>query len=739
MVFGIVPILNLSNGRLAEAASETSGLATCWKGFLRRCSRTGPGRGRHAGCAKPQAARLTEDAAHMVEQRRIRFLTVIWGARYVEEFCLVALPSFLAPGNLPHLAAETDLEVLVMTSEASIPAFEAQAMFRRLQETCPVRFILIDDLITNGLYGVTLTLAYARGIRDSGEAQTETDFVFMNSDFVLADGSLATLLAMLRAGHRCVLAPSLRARSEKVLPLLQARVDAATRQLAMPPREMVGLALANLHPTVVGKTVSQNFVTSSTHNQVYWQVDRDTLLARHYLIFMLAIRPERLLGAVNSYCDYGFVPEMVPSGAMTVLGDSDGFFMLEMQATDQEKQVLRCGRATIPEIAGSLSSWTTDEHRRVAEFEIVFHASDLPAGLDAARRGHAEFMGRLRAALSQPPLSHVAHPYWVGGVEAWALHKAETGGALPPELLPPGVAPDPAVVPADAAELAAAAGEGQPAAPGSLAGGSAVEAAAALLGRIGRHHRGIGRGLLGLHQKLLLVGRRLLGKPPNVPLWHHEWADVQLGLAALKTPPEARRSLLVCSDGSILRRAAEARPEFDVHFGLEGFIRGEAAADAGTYDYVVLHVLRAAAPRARDAIEAAERLLRPGGSIAVYFEHPDAEVDPSNFTAELSYYIENVLPQDWLAWRIEARFSGGRAKRDLTLLERALFRRMVLHRPADIPTALLAVGLWPPVAAGLAIHNLLSLRDADDCPPFCTSALIRLRCQHSGAAPGGMH
>jgi len=38
----------------------------------------------------------------MVERRRVRFLTVIWGARYVEEFCLVTLPSFLAPGNLPH-------------------------------------------------------------------------------------------------------------------------------------------------------------------------------------------------------------------------------------------------------------------------------------------------------------------------------------------------------------------------------------------------------------------------------------------------------------------------------------------------------------------------------------------------------------------------------------------------------------------------------------------------------------
>ena len=650
----------------------------------------------------------------MVERRRVRFLTVIWGARYVEEFCLVTLPSFLAPGNLPHLAAATDLEVLIMTSAASIPAFETQSLFRRLQATCPVRFILIDDLITNGLYGVTLTLAYARGIRDSGEAQTETDFVFMNSDFVLADGSLATLLGMLRAGHRCVLAPSLRARSEKVLPLLQERLDVATGQLAMSPREMVGLALANLHPTVVGKTVSQNFVTCSTHNQVYWQVDRDTLLARHYLIFMLAIRPERPLGAINSYCDYGFVPEMVPSGAMTVLGDSDGFFMLEMQATDHEKHFLRCGSKTIAEIAAELSNWTTAEHRRVAEFEIVFHSGDLPAGIDAARRDHAAFMAKLQAALSQqPPLSHVAHHYWVNGVTAWAQRKSDTGGALPPELGLPGVAPGSAAVPT---------------APGVLASAAAPEPA-----------RLLQRGLLGLHQRLLRLGRRLLGQPPNVPVWHRKWADIQLGFAALGMPGEVSRSLLVCGAGSTLSSVASKRPGFDLHFGIESFIRGDLQAGAATYDHVVLHILRANVQRARAAIEAAQSLLRPGGRISLLFEHPDAEEDLFNFTAELAQYQENILPEDWLDWRIEARFVGGLLKRKLARLERALFQRMMPKRPAGIPTALLAIGLWPAVAAGLAWYNRRSMRLSDDCPPFCTSALIRLRRQGSVAVSGDMH
>src|SRR4051794_30387325 len=116
-----------------------------------------------------------------VQKLKIKFLTVIWGDRYIEEFAQVSLPSYLAEGNLPALAQDSDIEVLVLTAENSRRKFDEEPAFRRLGAICPVRFIYIDDLITTGVYGVTLTLAYARGIMDSGAAQTETHFIFMNS------------------------------------------------------------------------------------------------------------------------------------------------------------------------------------------------------------------------------------------------------------------------------------------------------------------------------------------------------------------------------------------------------------------------------------------------------------------------------------------------------------------------------------------------------------------------------
>ena len=48
----------------------------------------------------------------MAEKLKVKFLTVIWGVRYIGEFARVSLPSYLAAGNLPYVAVETDLEIL---------------------------------------------------------------------------------------------------------------------------------------------------------------------------------------------------------------------------------------------------------------------------------------------------------------------------------------------------------------------------------------------------------------------------------------------------------------------------------------------------------------------------------------------------------------------------------------------------------------------------------------------------
>uniref|UniRef100_UPI003F714D9A hypothetical protein n=1 Tax=Elioraea sp. TaxID=2185103 RepID=UPI003F714D9A len=655
---------------------------------------------------------------------KVKFLTVIWGARYIDEFARISLPSYLAPGNLPALAAASDLEILMLTSRESIAAFDGKPAFERLRQLCPVRFLPIDDLITSGCYGVTLTLAYARGIADSGAAQTDTTFVFMNSDFVLAEGALETLLTRLHQGHRCVMAPSLRARAEDALPVLADAIDPRDGSLAMPPRAMVRLAFDTLHPTVVAKTVTQQLVTCTTHNQIYWQVDGTALLARYHLIFMLAIRPERPIGRVNSYCDYGLVPELVPSGAFTILDDSDSFFMLELQPSDQERRFISSGAKRPAEIARELSVWTTREHRRFAEADVLFRTADPPDGLDEARRHLAGFMAAVRSRMTRRPADHEDHLYWTLGVAAWRSLRAAGGDdqVEPPELASPAAA--------------------RTTAPRGWLRGVAA-----------RRRRGRRVPLAQrLYTGLLARARRAMGSVPDVPIWHHLWPDSRLLLDWVEALPPADHRLLVCADDSTLAAALGRGDRFEVRTGFDALLEDidadldRSRAQAEGYGVVLLHLHRADVLTAGRLIEAARQLVRPGGAIAIYIDHPNGDADPSNFTIELAHYTSDLFLSGWLGCRVAARFAGGRIKRRLRRLERRVLNQLWPSSWTRLPLLLGAMVLWPVVAALTAANNLRMGRPSEVCPAYCTSALIVLsgletgrlgapRPDHAGVAP----
>ena len=659
----------------------------------------------------------------MSDRLKVRFLTVIWGTRYIEEFARVSLPSYLAAGNLPFMAAETDLEIVVMTSKESRDKFEERDYLDKLKAICPVRYILIDDLITTGNYGVTLTLAYARGIRDSGSEQTNTHFVFMNSDFVLADGSLKTLVAKLREGHHAIMAPSLRACSEAVVPELIDAVDQANGTLTMSPWPMVQLAFDNLHPTVIGKTVTQDFVTCATHNQIYWQVDKTTLLGRYHLIFMLAIKPEVPMGIVNSYCDYGFIPELVPSGDFSIIDDSDGFFMLELQPAEQEKGYLRYGRApSLEKIARELSPWTTLEHRRFAEVDVVFRSGELPAELPKIRAEAASFMSELNRCM-KPPRDHTDHFYWVSGVQAWGSVKFPRGApVLPPEMvgedgLPPRRNPS---------------------------------------ARMGAIVFTIKRLLLQSFIDFMGVVRRQVGVVPDVPIWHYLWLDSRLILNWIKSAPAVadQKSALVCDDSSPLLLSLRKHMPIEFYIGLRDILSDSArrsSADAGSdvaggsgdgvlvdqkLDNIFVHIHRMQMLNLREILEWAEASIKPEGTIVVFVESRSREEEEGNFSLELAQSIQDFVPANWPGFELKASFAGGTAKRRLRSRERLLFRFLWPSSPGRLPISVAAAGLWSGIAALTAVNNFRLRNRSSPCPDFCSSALLCLtNCASGITAP----
>jgi hypothetical protein len=373
-------------------------------------------------------------------RRPIVLIVPVWGRGHVARFLDRVLPSWLAPGNLPALARERAFTVVFLTDAAEAARMRTHALVGRFETFAAVRIEAIDDLIASGVATVTLTLAFTRGAALGRKLAPDAAVVFLNADFLLADGSLAHLAGQLDAGAEMVLAPSLRAVEEVVRPRHDA-LRAPEGTLTVPSRELVKVALDALHPTVTACRLDQQRMSSAHPNQFFWRVNDETLICRSMLLFPLAVVPRRDVEPAVTFCDYGFIEQLAPDATPVALADSDSWFALELCPARHESWLIREGGATTPDLARSLSAWSTAFHRAQLRHRIVIHAGDPGGNLTAASAEADRRVSKIVAALG-PAIPAAHHPYWISGAHAWRRLRREAGlpdaapelGDLPPDL-----------------------------------------------------------------------------------------------------------------------------------------------------------------------------------------------------------------------------------------------------------------------------------------------------------------
>src|SRR5215467_11399622 len=362
-----------------------------------------------------------------------RLIIPLWGSVYAEKLVSMTLPALLAPGNLPSLATMFDVEVVLVTESKLVDYIRQARSFQRLSAICPVKFASLDDLMPcePGEYGVVLTAALFRGFVDLGAKVTETFLLFLNADFIIADGSYRRLAELMREGKRVIHAPSFRVVLEEVWPQLAARVDAESGVLAVKPREMAKLALTHKHLTVKARTVNQRLYHQWCMDQFYWYVDEETLVGYQWPVALVAIKPERVITQPVLVWDFGYLPEAAPTLEPCFLVDSDDFFMIEPQKRVTGEELVRPGGISLDAIAKFLSDWTTREQRRCGRQLLTIHAGDLPVDVDEVITESRHYMNEIARSLSPEPQSHIGH----GKLGRWftettrRLKERSTGGS----------------------------------------------------------------------------------------------------------------------------------------------------------------------------------------------------------------------------------------------------------------------------------------------------------------------
>src|SRR5690349_12017487 len=188
--------------------------------------------------------------------RAVTVLMPVWGYRFVNQFLEFCLPTLLAPGNLPAVAAMLPCRFVLLSREMDEPLIRASRAWRQLEKICEAEVRSIDDLITDGNHTATITLAFARAVRETADAMVDTAFIFLVSDYLVADGSLASVIRRIRDGASGVVAGNFQIVAEDAIPVLRRSLDPASPAIVLPPRELVAWSLAHLHPATAANVVN---------------------------------------------------------------------------------------------------------------------------------------------------------------------------------------------------------------------------------------------------------------------------------------------------------------------------------------------------------------------------------------------------------------------------------------------------------------------------------------------------
>jgi hypothetical protein len=547
----------------------------------------------------PRALRSAPKAA--------KVLLPVWGYHHVRYFLEWSLPTLLAAGNLPAIAAVLPTECVIMTSADDEEFVRQHPAFKALAASCKVAIRHIDHLITDGNYSTTITLAYTESLREVGDAVVDTCFFFLVSDYIMADNSLGNAVKRMLAGASAVVVGNCQVVLEDAMPWLQQRLARTKQALALNPRELMAWALNHLHPATLANTVNIPFNHNSHTNRLFWRVDGNTMLGRFYLMHMLCVRPEVTNFVIGSSCDYSFIPEMCPSGNVETITDSDEYLVVELQPRSHEAIFLRPGPLRPRELAKSLREWTTAVHRDNAHKTLVFHAGELPADMPEKTAEADSFVNAIAELLKSRPRPHRGHPYWYGAMAAFydakghRLNDDEWRYAL-----------------------------GLPAADHWIS-------------------------------KWLLQRAKyaLTGKPPHVMPWHPDWPDFRAVLEELNPYfADPNQKLLTLSNGPTALSVALADNGERTHrMRSVPFLKvpvERLAPLRGAFDICLLELAETDLRYGNELIDRIVPLLKVGGRIVVFVRNPRISDKGNEFTRAVTRESSRLIRSG--ATPVEARF-----------------------------------------------------------------------------------
>lgn len=278
------------------------------------------------------------------------------------------LPTLLAPGNLPALHAVAPTSYRIHTSETDKPRFEEHPGIAALRQILPVEIATSpDDAFKHpvethlGIWRDGVSRARAVGAH----------FMALPADMLWADGAFGHLAQRLAAGEVAVYALFMRVVHETITEALGWRSGGPPLPFgALPPRELVGLALRHIHPLLAAyRRDSEHFPFHPEY--IIWPVPGEGVLMRSLATTALIFDPQHC--AVDHHFS---LLEGADLERVGFIDDSDQLFGVSLTPlTKDVNWFFTRQTADIETIGAWWNVFDGYAHDHLADHAIRFHAA----------------------------------------------------------------------------------------------------------------------------------------------------------------------------------------------------------------------------------------------------------------------------------------------------------------------------------------------------------------------------
>jgi len=317
--------------------------------------------------------------------------TAVWGQWHLDMHFNVNLPTLLAPGNLPALAADCDITYVIYTRKADVRRVEEARETNALRRFMSVDIRLLSDA---DVKDPIATHHKVWSLITQAAAAEGSLVLLMPPDVAWSDNSFAAVAQRLKRGERAVFMTYLRAESSTFVPALLQRRPKDQLANAVPAAEMVELCVRSLHPLMAAYLRNSNYFPYHPE-MALWAVPHEGFLVRVMAREMFLFDPGYF--RLNNVA---LPAQRLKPGEASFLTDSDQLFGVSLATLGKDAAWYTTPRKADPiEIAGWWLTYDSPVNDFVASQKVRWHFAPVSEQKWRAKEFASDlFMRRAAAA-----------------------------------------------------------------------------------------------------------------------------------------------------------------------------------------------------------------------------------------------------------------------------------------------------------------------------------------------------